>query len=417
LFKPGLFLKKVLLITSGQPALNPRLVKEADCLTDSGYAVTVLYQYWNEWGTKLDKDLLKTKKWRALRVGGSPTEEIFIFNFTKLIHKICKTLFFYCGVKAAAIGAIARSSFFLIMKAKKIKADFYIGHNLGALPATVIAANFHKKKCGFDAEDFHRHEVSDAPNHPDVKLKRYLEEQFFSHLSYLSAASPLISEEYKMLFPTLNIRTILNAFPKKKNNNITSTTSTASLKLFWFSQTIGTNRGVQDIIKAIKLLEAKKIELHLYGFLPQDSMNTFDKLIEELNFAGSPNIYFHEPVPEEELLNLALGFDIGFAIEPGFCFNNKIALSNKIFTYLFGGCAIVFSNTPAQFDFYNRNKNIGCIYDCKDINALTTILSEYYCNRQFLREHQANSRRLFEEDMNWESESKKFIGVIESILN
>lgn len=410
-------MKKVLLITSGQPSLNPRLVKEADALAEKGFKVTVLYQYWNAWGTKLDKELLKNKKWNAIQVGGDPDKQKFHYNISRIIHKVSRSIYQKTGSKTAAIGAIARSSYYLIKEAKKIKADFYIGHNLGALPATVIAANFNNKKCGFDAEDFHRHETSDDANHPDVKLKRYLEEQFFPHLSYLSAASPLIAEEYKILFPALNISTILNVFPKKINNNIARTVSAAPLKLFWFSQTIGTNRGVQDIIKAMKLLEDKEIELHLYGYLPQESKAVFDELIAALNFTGLSNIYFHNPVAEEELLKLAAGFDIGFAIEPGFCINNKIALSNKIFTYLFGGCAIVFSNTPAQAHFYNRNKNIGYIYDSNDITALAAIISTYYGNRQLLRAHQENSKKLFEDEMNWQSESKKIIGVIESVLN
>ena len=58
--------KKVVLITSGQPSLNPRLVKEADILANSGFDVTVLYAYWNNWGTTYDNDLLSNKKWNAI---------------------------------------------------------------------------------------------------------------------------------------------------------------------------------------------------------------------------------------------------------------------------------------------------------------------------------------------------------------
>ena len=412
-------MKKVLLITSGQPSLNPRLVKEADALAEKGFQVTVLYQYWNAWGTRLDEALLKTKKWEAIRVGGDPDKQKLQYNISRVIHKDSKSIYQKTGSKAAAVGAIARSSYYLIRKAKKIKADFYIGHNLGALPATVIAARFHKKNCGFDAEDFHRHETSDEQDHLDVKLKKYIEEQFYPYLSYLSTASTLISREYKLLFPTLNISTILNVFPKttKWQDHVRNSTSTAPLRLFWFSQTIGVNRGVQDVIKAMKLLEDTELELHVYGYLPKESKSVFDNLVAGLKFSHTPRIYFHDPVPEKELLQLAANFDIGFAIEPGFCINNKIALSNKIFTYLFGGCAVVFSNTPAQSDFYNRYQNIGCIYDSNDVDALATILSRYYCNRELLYEHQANSKKLFEEEMNWQAESKKFFGVIESVLN
>ena len=51
---------KIVLISPGQPSLNPRLVKEADTLAANGYDVTVLYSYWNDWGAKFDKTLLPT---------------------------------------------------------------------------------------------------------------------------------------------------------------------------------------------------------------------------------------------------------------------------------------------------------------------------------------------------------------------
>src|SRR5439155_13695826 len=124
------------------------------------FKVTVLYQYWNSWGTKLDEELLKTKKWQAIQVGGDPEKQKLQYNVSRVIHKVSRTIFKKTGLNAAAIGAIARSSYHLIKAAKKIKADIYIGHNLGALPAAIIAADCHKTKCGFDAEDYHRPEIS-----------------------------------------------------------------------------------------------------------------------------------------------------------------------------------------------------------------------------------------------------------------
>jgi len=48
------------------------LVKEADALTNAGYQVTVLYAYWNDWGTLYDEELLAGKNWKAIRASGAP---------------------------------------------------------------------------------------------------------------------------------------------------------------------------------------------------------------------------------------------------------------------------------------------------------------------------------------------------------
>ena len=131
---------KIVLITSGQPSTNPRLVKEADALTEAGYDVVVLYQYYSHWATELDQQLLKTKRWKAIRVGGDPNEDKIAYFKTKITHKISTFIVAKIGFQSIfSIAAIGRATSSLISKAKKIQADLYIAHNLAALPAAVIA--------------------------------------------------------------------------------------------------------------------------------------------------------------------------------------------------------------------------------------------------------------------------------------
>ena len=99
-------MKKIVLITSGQPSTNPRLVKEADSLVEEGYDVLVIYQYWNAWATKADKELLKEKKWKYLEAGGNP-ERKFIFLVTKILHKVFRVLYEVLGIKFACIAESA----------------------------------------------------------------------------------------------------------------------------------------------------------------------------------------------------------------------------------------------------------------------------------------------------------------------
>ncbi|HTK22188.1 MAG TPA: hypothetical protein VL442_21865, partial [Mucilaginibacter sp.] len=200
----------ILLISTGQPSLNPRLVKEADVLAHAGYNVIVLYSYWNNWGTELDKHLIPSKRWKAVRIGGDPQQQPLIYFLSRFIHKLAKIINRKTRGKLFPGLALARSAYFLSLAAKKSKADLYIGHNLGALPVVVEAAKKHKKPCGFDAEDFHRNEVSDVIDNPDVVLKSCIEEIYLPQVDYLSTSSPLISEAYKKIFPAKQPVTILN---------------------------------------------------------------------------------------------------------------------------------------------------------------------------------------------------------------
>src|SRR5687768_13607818 len=152
-------IKTIVLITTGQPSLNPRIVKEADTLEAAGYKVIVLYCFWIQWASDADVVLLKNKTWKNRLIGGSEVKNKSTLLFTKARFKILKALHKTFGNNfKLAERAQARCYDELLAAAKNIKADWYIGHNLGALAVCCSAANYHEAKCGFDFEDYHREE-------------------------------------------------------------------------------------------------------------------------------------------------------------------------------------------------------------------------------------------------------------------
>lgn len=395
----------IVLITTGQPALNPRLVKEADILSNHGYQVTVIYLYWNDWGTEIDKSMLLQKKWLAIRVGGTPKQNKFLYWYSKVRFKFCRSL--YKGYGILPEDAKTRGSWLLQKAAKKNPADLYIAHNLGALPAAVKVAKYYGAKCGFDAEDFHRHEISDDKNHTEVILSTLLEDHYIPKVSYLTASSPLISSAYSKIFKR-ECSTILNVFCKTKKNQKREISK--AIKLFWFSQTIGLNRGIETVIDALNLTEIE-YEFHIMG----NSQKNYSQALMERKKNNS-KIYLHPPIAPEEIFDFAAQFDIGIASEPGFSLNNNYALSNKIFTYMQVGLAVVASNTPAQTSLLGENTGIGSLYDHNNPKHLIEVLNKYHFDRTLLVSHQNRAFELGQTKYNWENERTKFLHIINAII-
>lgn len=404
---------KVVLVTSGQPSVNPRLVKEADALSDAGYDVTVIYAYWNKWATQYDQQLINNRKWKAIQAGGDPVNARLIYFISRLLYKIARLTFTKFNWLAFADLAIARGSYFLMRETTRHKADLYIGHNLGALPAIVKAAAVHKKPCGFDAEDFHRNEVSNDPQSKDVILKSYIEDKYFPYVNYLTVSSPQIGLTYKKLFPGSHPVTVLNVFPTGKITDVSTVNSEQPIKLFWFSQTIGTKRGIEDVIKALTILDSNMFELHLLG---QVSSNFHHQLSELTEGFDNIKLFFHHPTPADQLITFASTFDIGLALEPAFSVNNDFALSNKIFTYLQAGLAIIASDTTAQRELLSQYPYIGEVYPRGNAQALAAILIQYQQNKALLFKHKKASLHLAMERLNWETESKKFLQLVENTI-
>lgn len=405
---------KVVLITSGQPSLNPRLVKEADALIDAGYNVTVIYQYRNDWGSKLDQELFKVKKWSPKLVGGNPQHEKFSYWKSRIRHKIgqilCKSFGFN---NSLAELAISRCTTELLQCAQKIRADLYLAHNLGALPAAINAAKKNGAKCGFDAEDFHRNELSDNPKDFDVRIKTYLEDKYLFQLNYLSTASPLISKEYNAIYHNFKVRTILNTFPKQVVNSKTINKQ-GSTKLFWFSQTIGLSRGIEDIIWAMGQLRTYQIELHLLGEHHSSTTTYFDGLASANHLKNV--IFYYSPIPESSIFDFAAKFDIGLAIEIGSPKNRDICLTNKIFTYVQSGLAILASNTQSQTAFLKDFPGMGIIYERRNKENLLAAIKNLM-DLESLNKFKKQAKVYADDTLNWEFEKQKFLTYIKQIFN
>lgn len=406
-------MKSVLIITSGQPSINPRLVKEADALVTAGYKVIVIYQYRMNWATKLDEAILQNSNWEAICIGGNPISNSFIYWKSRFLHKAAKTFVKWFGLRNKISElALGRCTLLLVRKAISIPADLYIAHNLSALPAAVIAAKKNQSKCGFDAEDFHRNETSDDKSNQGVLLNTYIEDKYIKQLDYFTTASPLISLAYQELYPSLTPITLLNVFPIQTINKPKITKSN-SLKLFWFSQTIGIKRGLEEVISAIGALKKHPIELHLLGNIDISSRNHFSNIIHENNL-GANVVFYYPPIPADEIFSFASQFDIGLATEISTPKNRDICLTNKIFTYMQSGLALLASATTAQKNLMDTYPGMGLIYTP---GQLSNKLHEYINNNSLLVAHQNRARKYALEDLNWETEKEKLLSTVQSTIN
>lgn len=405
-------MKTVVLITTGQPSVNPRIVKEADALQAAGYAVTVLYCYWIKWADAADDKLLKNVHWNYKLVGGNPSKNKLLYFFTKARFKLNIALNHKFGNKFLfAERSQARCFDELLAAAKSIKADWYIGHNLGALPIVVKAAAYHHAFTGFDFEDYHREENN---NEPVFTKKRvvFLEEKYISHLSYISASSPHITARVHANFPSFSkpVITILNCFPvtqRPKKINVFA----KSLQLFWFSQTVGKNRGLEAVISALKQLNNSSIHITLAGRCDREMTTYLKKNAGEIKDC----IHLAGIIDPGQLPAFAAGFDVGLATEMVTPLNRNICLTNKIFTYLVAGNCILASDTEAQTDFINSYNGIGMLYRNNDVRDLAEKIRTLCNDSNILNQCKEKAFTLASATLNWENESKKLLQTISSI--
>jgi glycosyltransferase involved in cell wall biosynthesis len=397
--------KTILLITTTHLAKNPRLVKEIDALNNDYKLVVIFFQLLEEY-VEFDQSIINQyphvefikinwlKKYYPFRFFYTFLQKLLILIW-KLSHKhIYVEQLFFPG--------------YLLLKrrAKQVKFDFIHGHNPGSLGVVYHLAKWRKKKSGFDAEDFHSGEY--AKDDPREEIINSIESKYLPKIHLLLGASPLICAAYKEKFSSLNISTINNSFPKNQFRTEVALGQKNELKLVWFSQNVGLDRGLDDILKSINQIQDFKISFSIIGACNAAVKETLKAYVEnkrhQLTFCGL--------MSNEELNHSLSKFDVGIASEPGKDINNCIALSNKIFAYTQAGLAVLASNTPAQKYFMKTYTGVGCVYTVGDTERIKNILNKWYKDPIFLTSCKETAKLIGETRINWEIEA----GVLKKLI-
>src|SRR5437762_10287622 len=120
---------------------------------------------------------------------------------------------------------------------------------------------------GFDAEDFHTGMgQQDERASLQANLTERIERQILPRCDYVTAAAPLIADQYASKYSIRTPTTILNVFPlDERPDSLREVGQFGRLTMCWFSQTIGPGRGLENVIRALGLITELNIELHLLG--------------------------------------------------------------------------------------------------------------------------------------------------------
>lgn len=398
---------------------NPRTVKEADAFWQAGFDVRVVFSQGNLGDIRyFDEILLKEKPWRYSILGWSPLrkkERLLCFK-SKLRYYIFRRLpaLFSAFAKLAEYseGRVYRE---LAQLAASEKADIYIGHYPIGLAAANYAAFHWKAKLGYDFEDFYTEE------HPrdkkQTKRIKIIESRYLSHCSYVSCVSELIADEIVKRYNIGEPIVIHNVFPWSERNKIDGEIKDRkgpSLSLYWYSQVIGEDRGIQDAIRAAGLLK-EKVQIHLRGYLSGEVKNKFLALAKECGVEAG--LYFHAPVSPTELLSRSVEHDVGLALEQPVNSSRMLAVTNKFFFYLLAGLAIAATDLPGQRNIMSTCLNAGFLYPPGDYKALAQHLHRFISEPRLLESHKHAALVAAQERWNWEKESNGIVNKIVSLFD
>ena len=404
-------------MTSGQPSTNPRLVKEADALVEAGHEVHVLCSHMVAWADESDRVLLSARPWTCAYVGG--IRGSLLYQWTRLRHELVRKISWrWHADNWLGERALTRVTPELLAAATTYKADLYVAHYTGALLAAVRAAKKNGARVAFDAEDLESGYFEDKSGPQKVdRLVEDVERRYLPECCYVTAASPGIAAAYRAKYGIAAPVSILNVFYLlERPGEFRTYAGGGPMRLYWFSQTIGLGRGLEDVIQAMGRLRECNIELHLRGLARPDHWQQLQDLASA-NGVRPESIVLHPPLPPDQMIRAAADFDVGLALEQPLSVNRDICLTNKIFSYLLAGNAIAATATTGQRAIVERIGKAGFLYAPTDIDALAEGLRRWCQDREELQHARREAWSWGTREFNWDLEKKKFIKVVNAALS
>ena len=409
---------RICLISPGHLTSNPRLVKEADALTDAGHQVTVV-SGWSFPPHLAEDRRFESRPWAqrhrvAFGALASPLSRIW----QRLRQRLARGLVpLGAHGPAVAIRAWHPAGPDLIRAARRVRADLYIAHYPAALPAAALAARAHGGRYAFDAEDFH---LGDFPEEPAFdfqrQLLRMIEGRYLPGCVFTTAASPGIADAYADAYGIPLPVVLRNVFPLAHAPEGPTLRGTAipGPSLYWFSQTIGPDRGLECAVRAIALAESEP-HLYLRGFI-SDAYR--QRLVALARAEGvEDRLHLLRPAPPEQMERLAAAYDLGLVGETGATPNHRIALANKLFTYALAGVPAVISDIPAHQRYAESAEESVRLFATDDPQSLgATIDALWGGDGSPLAQARWAAFRLGQERLNWEVEQIRLLDAVELAL-
>ena len=398
--------KRVCIITQSHLCRNPRVLKEAITLSTNGYEVIILTSIYSTELYKQDLNLIKNHPIKIIIVSDLIINGLSSFIY-KAFKKLGNILVKKLGIETSL--ALGYGSFNYFHKAMRLRADLYVCHQE---LATYIGNKLIKQgfKVAFDIEDWYSEDLlPDARADRPIKLLKESEQRALANGIFSLTTSNTLAEKLSDTFNVKRPFTVYNVFPSHHNLLNKQHNFSGAIKLFWFSQTIGPGRGLEQFIEIIKQFDLL-LELHLLGNVDTEYQNQLEKLMDKKH-----PLTFHELVDEKDLAEKIAKFDIGLALELNNPPSRNFTITNKFFQYLQSGLPIIASKTDGQDEAFDQF-NPGFKLSQNPANSEVEELKQWLNNKEALHKARQNAVKAAY-FYNWENESVKLIGIIKNHLD
>jgi glycosyltransferase involved in cell wall biosynthesis len=323
---------------------------------------------------------------------------IFIF-IAKSIKKIAQILFKY--LRITTIYQEIYLPFFQVKSIVCSQGDLYICHQeQGLFLGNILIKKGYK--VAFDFEDLYSEDYLNQ--YRPVNLLKNAELFALTHANYITCPSVSMLNVLKKTYGYgISIQVIYNSFPF--NFLQKSNAEKIPNSIVWFSQTIGPGRGIEEFVKALKIVDLK-LNIFLIGNISEKYQ---EYLVKELGDT-SHLVSFIPTMSHTSLLEYLLNFKVGLALELSQSLSRDLTITNKLLLYLQLGLNTIASKTTGQLELKDYFHDQITYVDITDSISFANRIEE------IILKLPSSSIYLFNKKFSWDSSKEELIKLVQNTL-
>jgi hypothetical protein len=324
------------------------MLKAADAFHAAGYRVRMISTRTAGWTTAADAAIAASRDWEWRVVSYDRSESPATWLRSGARHKAARAFanLVTSVPPSVATAAFARVHRELVDAILEEPADLVYGGTTGAIAAAAEAGRRSGGAFAVDFEDYHCAEHESPEGDLSNSLGGLVMRWASDGAAFVTAGSAAIA---RACHDELGIAAIPinNVFPLPASapDHANRADRQQAFSVYWFSQTIGANRGLEDIVHALGLT-ARPASLTLRGCAAPGYLER----LRATAAAVAPRLDLHvvAPSPPAGMVDACRSFDLGVSAEQGHIRNRLLNLPNKATTYPLAGLPVALTDTPGQ---------------------------------------------------------------------
>jgi glycosyltransferase involved in cell wall biosynthesis len=280
-------------------------------------------------------------------------------------------------------------------------------HSLALLPLGYLLRLIYGAKLIYDTHELE----TETNNLKDLrkKLSNWTEYLLIKKVDHIFVVSENIAEWYEKTYnitrPTVLFNAPRVAYVNKTSyfKNIFHLRDDQIITLYQGGLTA--ERGIDILLEAFKKNTNDKIVIVFMGY------GELEREIQSVS-KSYKNIFFHETVPPDMVLNYTASADVGIALIKNTCLSYNFTMPNKLFEYAMAGLPVIVSNVKEMSAFVEKNQ-IGVVVEDYTVASLNKAIERLLSIDLAVLKQNAKKVAL---DNSWEHQEKIMRNIYKKLL-